>query len=166
MNKEPLELAYEKYHKELYLYALSLCKDEELAKDLVSDTFYKSILTVQVPHGAIKYWLFRVLKNLLIDHHRKNRRYQPLEDHENFIARDDSPLKVLLNSERDLKIYEKVLNLTPSIYREVIIMFYYGGLGIEEISKTLDTTPAIIKNALYRARKKLRKIIKEDSYEF
>ncbi|WP_353892438.1 sigma factor-like helix-turn-helix DNA-binding protein [Proteinivorax hydrogeniformans] len=58
------------------------------------------------------------------------------------------------------------VTLTPKTYKEVIILYYYGGLSIKEIAKTLDSNPSLIKTTLYRARKKLQRILKEDSYEF
>lgn len=35
MKPNALETAYKKYHKELYYYVLSLCRQEDLAKDLI-----------------------------------------------------------------------------------------------------------------------------------
>ncbi|MDZ7834401.1 MAG: RNA polymerase sigma factor [Alkalibacterium sp.] len=72
MKSDAMDRAYRKYHKELYLYALSLCRDDELAKDLVSETFYKAFIGSNVPEGSFKYWLFRVLKNHFIDLKRKD----------------------------------------------------------------------------------------------
>lgn len=43
---DQMEKLYIKYHKELYLYAFSLCKNHHLAQDLTSDTFFKAYLSL------------------------------------------------------------------------------------------------------------------------
>ncbi|ACB84609.1 RNA polymerase sigma factor [Natranaerobius thermophilus] len=168
MKKNPFELAYKKYHRELYFYALSLCRHEELAKDLVSETFYKAFLTLETPDNNIKFWLFRVLKNLFIDYQRTSKYHFSLEDYEIILdnQNQDSPLKKIIKNERDHEIYKKILSLTPNNYREIIILYYYGGLSIKEIAVTLNSNPSTIKTTLHRARKKLKRLMKEDIYEF
>ena len=62
MRSGRIDEIYEKYYKELYLYALSLCREEELAKDLVSETFFRALLASNHPSindESFKFWLFR-----------------------------------------------------------------------------------------------------------
>lgn len=80
MKSDELEILYKKYSAELYIYALSLCKDHHLAQDLVSETFYKALLSIESTEGYIKYWLFRVCKNLYLDYMKKNKHLQDIEE--------------------------------------------------------------------------------------
>ncbi|WP_353892437.1 sigma-70 family RNA polymerase sigma factor [Proteinivorax hydrogeniformans] len=108
MEKDALEKVYKKYYKELYFYVLSLCNDHDLANDLVSDTFYKAFLTLDKPDDSLKFWLFRVAKNLFIDLKRKKEEQNSsIDDYAPFIVGDNSPLKTILANERDLRLYEK-----------------------------------------------------------
>ena len=79
LKNDELEILYKKYSLELYIYALSLCKDNDLSQDLVSETFFKALLSIEYSQGYIKYWLFRVCKNLYLDHLRKNKFLQVVE---------------------------------------------------------------------------------------
>jgi RNA polymerase sigma-70 factor (ECF subfamily) len=74
MKSDVMDRSYKKYNKEIYLYALSLCRDETIAEDLVSEAFFKAFIATnqpQVNDETFKYWLFRILKNHFIDLTRK-----------------------------------------------------------------------------------------------
>lgn len=70
MKKDDLEQIYKAYYHEIYLYALSLCKNTLEAEEITSDTFYKALLCAEIQSDSIKYWLLRVCKNIFIDQAR------------------------------------------------------------------------------------------------
>lgn len=168
MKSNAMERAYTKYHKDLYLYALSLCRQEDMAKDLVSETFYKAFIASNLPKGSFKYWLFKVLKNHFIDLKRKDHESLTIVDHEGYLPdlSDKGPAKSFLRKERDQRLYQHLMNLEPENYREVIYLYYYGEMSIRDIAMTINRSESNTKIILYRARKKLGKVLKEDSYEF
>lgn len=155
MLNDQLETLYIKYHRELYLYAFSMCKDYHLAQDLTSETFYKAILSLDDNVSYIKYWLFRVCKNLFIDHTRKDKKYSNTEGLEHTLTSEITPLDNLLESEDKKHLYNQVLNLHYS-YREILILYYYCDFTLNEICKTTGMTAGSAKTLLFRARKKLK----------
>ena len=70
MDEKVIEASYLAYAQPLFLYALSLTKDEQKAEQLVSDAYYKLLCQAQVP-AQIKFWLLRVIKTSFIDHYRR-----------------------------------------------------------------------------------------------
>lgn len=171
MKSGEINNIYEKYYNELFLYALSLCRDEELAKDLVSETFFKVLLSSNHPsqeEHSFKYWLFRVLKNHYIDQLRKDKASLDLEKVKPFISSPSKtePANHYIENERNRRLYQHLMKLEPIIYREVIYMYYYAEMSIREVSVHINRTETNTKTILYRARKKLGKILKEDSYGF
>ena len=60
MQKKDMEKIYGMHYRELYLYAHSLCRNEEQAKDLTSETFYRAFVSFAMKEEKLKYWLFRV----------------------------------------------------------------------------------------------------------
>lgn len=101
VRKDELELLYNKYSKELYIYALSLCKDHHLSQDLVSETFFKAMLSMESRGEYIKYWLFRVCKNLYLDYLKKNKCLQDIESNMNKLLVEDTTLdKIILNEDK------------------------------------------------------------------
>lgn len=168
MKPDAIDKAYKNYHKELHLYTLSLCRDEVMAKDLVSETFYKALITSNKPDGPFKFWLFRVLKNHYIDVKRKEGRSSPVDYHDETLKEtpDKEPASRYLKQDRDKRLYRHLMTLEPEIYREVLHLFYYGELSIKNIAQTLGVSEMNAKTLLYRARKKLGRRLKEDTYEF
>lgn len=161
MKNDELEDLYNKYNKELYIYALSLCKEHYLAQDLVSETFFKALLSIENNQHYIKYWLFRVCKNLYLDYLKKNKNLQDIEAHVDKLFIEDSTIeKIILNEERR-KTFCEVLKLQQS-YKEIIILYYYCSLTLQEISSLIGISQGASRTLLFRARKKLKEVLKEE----
>lgn len=155
MTNKELEDLYRQYYQVLYAYAYSLCQNHYLAQDLTSDTFLKALLTLKdtVP---IKFWLFRVCKNLYLDGLKKSTRMletETLTDH-------STPLDELLLSEERKALYQAMLKLNPT-YREVLILYYFSGFTIEEIAREHSQSYGAVKTLLSRARSRLRSVMEE-----
>lgn len=161
MKNDDFEILYKKYNKELYIYALSLCKDHHLSQDLVSETFFKALLSLDITEGYNKYWLFRVCKNLYLDSLKKNSRLEDIDSNSNKLSIEDNTLdKIILNEDRR-RIYYELLNLQPS-YKEIVVLYYYCNLSLKEISEATGISQGAARTLLFRARKKLKDFLKED----
>lgn len=161
MKKSALEAVYEKYSKEVYLYAFSLCKDYHLAQDLVSDTFFKALLSIKDNNVEIKYWLFRVCKNLWLDDlkYRKHFTNMPLEL--NDIPTEDNTIMKLIDNESKRNLYLAILKLPPSSM-EVVFMFYFCNIPLKDIALNINSSPGAARTLLCRARQRIKDILKED----
>jgi RNA polymerase sigma-70 factor (ECF subfamily) len=157
-----MEELYIKYHRELYLYAFSLCKNHHLAQDLTSDTFFKAYLSLD-DVSYFKYWLFRVCKNLYLDFLKRDREYYSENILENIFSNDQTPLGKIIESEKKKHLYNLILNLQES-YKEILILYYFCGFSLKEISISKNITDGAAKTMLFRARKRLKKEM-EGEYE-
>lgn len=162
MINDQLEKLYIKYHRELYLYTFSLCKNHHLAQDLTSDTFFKAYLSLDNDVKHFKYWIFRVAKNLYLDFLRKEKEYSSENGFENILFSKETPLDKIIQSEEKKHLYNLVINLQES-YREILILYYYCGFSIKEISIARDITEAAAKTLLFRARKKLKIVLEGEN---
>ncbi|MGV8983864.1 RNA polymerase sigma factor [Clostridium sp.] len=161
MKNDEFEVLYKRYSAELYIYALSLCKDHHLSQDLVSETFFKALLSIENSQGYIKYWLFRVCKNMYLDYLRKNKYLQDIEISINKLSVEDNTLdKIILNEDRR-KIYYEILKLQKS-YKEIIILYYYCNFTLQEISSIVGISQGAARTVLFRARKKLKVVLEEE----
>lgn len=156
-----MEELYIKYHKELYIYAFSLCKDYYLAQDLTSDTFFKVYMSLENV-SYVKYWLFRVCKNLYLDYLKKNREISHDNILENTLSNNETPLDKIIDSEESKYLYNKIINLNES-YKEVLILYYFCGFSLKEISQARNTTEGAAKTMLFRARKRLKKELEAEN---
>jgi RNA polymerase sigma-70 factor (ECF subfamily) len=150
-----MEKLYIKYHRELYLYAFSLCKNHHLAQDLTSDTFFKAYLSID-DVSYFKYWLFRVCKNLYLDYLKRNNKYSSIDSLEATLYSDETPLDKMIETEEKKRLYQLIINLNES-YKEILILYYFCGLSLKEISRSGNITEGTAKTMLFRARKKLKK---------
>lgn len=164
MINSQLENLYIKYHREVYLYALSLCRNHHQAQDLVSETFFKALLSLDEDTPYIKYWLFKVCKNLFLDTSRTNKEYNTMNSLEDLLATEETPLNKVIDNEEKKQLYYLIMNL-PHSYREIIILYYYCDFTIKEIAKTTGLKYGTAKTLLFRARKKLKDML-EGQYEF
>jgi len=155
VKNDEFEVLYKRYSAELYIYALSLCKNHHLSQDLVSETFFKALLTIEHSQGYIKYWLFRVCKNLYLDHLRKNKYLQDIEISTNKLSLEGNTLDEIILNEDRRKIYYEILKLKTS-YKEIIILYYYCNFTLQEISSIVGISKGAARTLLFRARKKLK----------
>lgn len=98
VKSDKLEELYLKYHRELYIYALSLCRDHYKAQDLVSDTFFKALLSLDDNTPYIKYWLFKVCKNLFLDNVKRHKNYTDVDNLENILFTERTPVDNMVDN--------------------------------------------------------------------
>lgn len=164
MMDKKLEKVYELYHREIYLYAYTLCRNHHQAQDLASETFYKALLSSDDDKPYIKYWLFRICKNLFFDSFRKDREESSIDDFEYIMTTIDTPLDKVIDNEKSKMLYNLVMKLNSS-YREIIVLYYFCDFSLIEISTTTGLSYGAAKTLLFRARKKLKLGLEDEDNE-
>lgn len=154
-----MEEVYIKYNKEVYLYAFSLCKNHHLAQDLTSDTFFKAYLTIG-ENDYLKYWLFRVCKNLYLDYLKKDKKFIETDNIHKTLSTEETPLDKIIEKQSTKELYDLIINLNEN-YKELLILYYFCDFSIKEISDLKNITESLVKTNLFRARKKLKRDMEE-----
>lgn len=64
---------YNRYFKDVYLFALALSKDSHLAEEITQETFFKALKQSRQFRGtcSVKSWLCQIAKNQYISHTRR-----------------------------------------------------------------------------------------------
>lgn len=70
---------------------------------------------------------------------------------------------IMFEQEESVNLYNELQKL-PQKYREVIHLFYYENMSLEEISLTLSRKNSTIRTQLTRARAMLKEFMKEEDY--
>lgn len=164
MDAELLERLYRQYYPGALLYCTALCGDEELAKDITADAFIKAYLSLPEDTGSFRFWLLRVCKNLWIDHLRKRSR----ETSEQPLARmvgDLSPEIRYLRDERSRCLWRAIAALAPAD-RELVILHYFSGLSLEEISRIAGKSYPAVRQRMVRLRQSLKTKLEEQGYGY
>lgn len=159
---EILEQLYRRYYSAAYLYCLSLCGDGHTAQDLVSDAFVKAYLSLPEEVPSFRYWLFRVCKNLWIDHCRKAQ-HQTGPEALDFIPDPHTPESIYLQNEQRRALWEALNTLSPAD-REIIILHYFSGLPLTEIAALTGKSHDAIRQRMVRLRQKLKQEMEDKGY--
>jgi RNA polymerase sigma factor (sigma-70 family) len=152
-----LIILFDRYNNQLLNYYYRSTNDLDDSKDLTQDVFLRLMKYSGSfkPGTPFKLWLFKIAKNLLKDYylekqkHIKNR--DKIIDQQKNLNTDDNHLT------SDKRLFNAISKL-PEEYRELIILSRFTKLKYSEIAKIHEVTEASIKNKLYRAIIKLRKI--------
>ncbi len=111
---------------------------------------------------SFKSYLYIIAKSQCLNYLKGSKReYTNLED-ESVLAIEEKMLEdIILSEERKTKIIEvmKKMNLE---YQQVIYLTLIEGLSYEDTGKIMDRSVAQIKNLLYRARVKIKKLLIEE----
>ncbi|MFB5195182.1 sigma-70 family RNA polymerase sigma factor [Neobacillus sp. KR4-4] len=169
-NEELLVWLMEKYGDMVLRLAYTYVKNKQLAEDISQEVFiscYKNMDQFQ-QKASYKTWLYRIAVNRCTDV-VKSWSYRNIyyKDFFSFFLKSEVPLaeeNMIENEEKEM-IFQKVLTL-PLKLREVIILYYYEDLSIDEIATLLHINENTIKTRLHRARNSLKTTFEgSDFYE-
>lgn len=160
LEHSELEILYETYNKELFLYAFSLSKSKHLAEDLVSDAFFQLALQNEFPKNT-KFWLFAVVKNRFIDGERKKKRWGffPIQDYS--LQEKMSSEDIIFKNEQYKQLYQAIDALKPP-YKEITLFFYFLDWSTKDIAQFLNLSTNQVRVALHRSRNQLKETLQND----
>ena len=153
------ELA-EAYSTDLYRYAMWICGNDALAKDLVQETFLRAwrALDSLKDVGAAKSWLITILRR---EYARTFERKVPkFTDVEKVVVVDDDELEPEERTEREL-LRKGIMKLEPK-YRDPLLLQVVFGHSCSEISEQLGISKSAVMTQLFRAREKLKTQLQKD----
>ena len=150
----------ERLIREFQTPLLRLCfmqlRDQALAEDAVQETFLKAYKYYSLFRGdcSEKTWLTRIAINTCRDFQRgawfkhTDRRISP----------EMLPIGTAQPDVEDYDLSLAVMEL-PRKFREVIILYYYQDMGMEEIAETVGIAQSTVSNRLRKGREKLRRLL-------
>jgi RNA polymerase sigma-70 factor (ECF subfamily) len=136
------------HHQRLFRYLCRAVGHPDTARDLTQDVFVR-VSRAEVPHGPdnqVRAWLFRIARNLALDHHRR-RSVRP----------DPVVMDVSRPASQDVAaMVNQALDRLEDAERDVFLMREVAGLSYTEIAEACDLTPDAVRNKLHRTRLRLR----------
>ena len=158
-----------RYETKLLSFILRISNvSAEEAKDLLQDVFIKVYQNLNDFDPSLKFssWIYRITRNHVISHYRKNKNKQTLLSSEvndeilnNLIGDFD------ITKEVDHQILTKnildVLNQIDDKYKEVIVLKYFEQKSYEEISDIIKKPKGTVATYLNRGKRKFKEIFKQ-----
>ncbi len=153
------ELA-EAYSTDLYRYAMWICSNDALAKDLVQETFLRAWRALDNLNDikSAKSWLITILRR---EYARTFERKVPkFTDLEKVVVVDEDELEPESRTERVL-LRKGIMNLEPK-YRDPLLLQVVFGHSCAEISDQLGISKGAVMTQLFRAREQLKTQLQRD----
>ncbi len=155
---EWVRVSMERHEAELIRYARSLVGDLPSAEDLVQDAFFK--LCKQEPEslrGRLVPWLFTVVRNQAMDHHRRDsRRPRAAEAEASEVAGSSPTPSASAQARDDIRNLMSLLTTLPPNQREVVRLKFQNQLSYREISQLTRLSETNVGFLLHTALKTLR----------
>ncbi|MBP3038991.1 sigma-70 family RNA polymerase sigma factor [Bacillaceae bacterium Marseille-Q3522] len=158
-NDNAFLILFQQYEQDIYRTAFVYVKNQSDALDVVQETAYrsfKSINNLKEPK-YFKTWLIRIAISCAVDLLRKQKNIVQMKpEYEEFVSGE-----VIEDIDLEMTVRGLIERLNED-EKSVIILRFYEGLTIKEVSEALDIPLGTAKTVLYRALDKLRKKLKGD----
>ena len=160
---EAFEQLYNLYKKKVYGLAFNLSRDHQTSEDLVQEIFMKifsSIQDIKQPE-LFPAWVYRISLNTCYSHLRRQKTFG--EKLNVLTPVDEGQSDEAFDSRQDdlARAANEALTLLPEKLRTVFLLHEVDGLTHEEIASFLGCQVGTSKSQLFKARMKLRKILKK-----
>ena len=148
-SEKAFEEIYQKYHKLVFYVALQIVKDEDVAQDIMQDTFVKFMK--QIDHyedqGKIKQYLTTISKNLSLNYIKKAKKEESYDDTKVGTRKKPS------NKTDVMLTLHKTLTQEEAQIVTLKVLFDYS---FKEIGEELDQSLGTIQGKYYKAIEKLK----------
>jgi RNA polymerase sigma-70 factor, ECF subfamily len=172
---EAFQELVERYKKKIYYLAYDMTGNHQDAEDVSQEVFLKAFRFIKDFRGESKLssWLYRITMNVCIDQkrkrgptlislHRDAEREGEMEIEDSF---SPSPARMVEADAIQKDIERALLNLTPR-ERAVFTLRHYNDLMVKEIAEILKISDGTVKSLLFRAVRRLRKVLSGYSGDF
>ena len=158
------ESVYSLYFREVYRYALSLCRNEEMAEEITQETFYKALSKVSSFDGKCKVsvWLCQIAKNSYYTYVKKNNRTKQIDEYELQELQDFVPgVAEEYDRRSDAERIQMILHNVRPPYKEVFMWRVYAELSFKQIGQIFGKTENWACVTYHRARKMIKERLEE-----
>ena len=180
------ELLFKKFKPLVFNFLnTALFSDRETAKDLMIEVFMKvhiNIDSYSAEKAALSTWIYKISKNVLIDHFRSRANNETLSIDSLFdnAKNNDSDANVppfqiadnnandsselLIREERVLELLNALNKVKREDYRKALTLFYFEEKSYKEISDEMNISNSSLKVLLHRAKISLRVILDRQGF--
>lgn len=149
-------------------FAVSLCRNEHNAEDIVAETVLKAFENVSrlKDHSKLKSWLYKILYNQFVSTYRKNSRMKEvniMETKDSFSLFEkltatgtEDPEKFFLQKLTAASI-QKAIEELPLNFKQALMLSDMEQFSYLEISKILEIPVGTVRSRIARARQQLER---------
>lgn len=149
----------------LYKYMLKLSHSEDIAEEIVQETFCKAVINAHKFKGECKVttWLCRIARNEYLNYIKKKERSNLNIDDFSAVA-DERVLEEIVEDREAASAARAALNELPELVRELFELRVYG-LSFRELGDIYGKTENWARVTFFRAKQKIIRRMEEQGYE-
>ena len=159
-----LAVLFERHHRPLFRYFVSMNRNRELAEDLVQDVFFRMLRyrSSYDPRQSFTAWMYQIARNANVDQAQKRR--GEVVGIEEFNERRPEPVSTAPGPEeaaargQDLGLLQRALERLPADKREILVLSRFQDMKYEDIAAVLGCEVGAVKVRVYRAIRALEQI--------
>ena len=160
-DENAFDVFVRKYYKKILDYCVYHCMDKSYAEDLTQETFIRFFakLSDYRYRGKTINYLYTIAGNLCKDYFKKTKECK--------LDEQTIETQICLGVSGAVDIFDKIaieatLAKLPDELREIVVLYYFQGLKLAEISDVLHIGLPLVKYRMKQAKLKLEKLLKED----
>lgn len=164
-DREKFGKIIERYQGKLFGYIKNLINQNNMeVEDVVEDTLVSAYQNLNGFDTSKKFssWIYRIAHNKAIDFFKKKRLKTTALNDELEIGLKDGLFEELEIKKHDKKMVSKAVNSLEIKYKEVVVLYFFEDKSYEEISDILHIPVSNVGVLLYRAKDKLKILLKND----
>ncbi|MFO7981689.1 MAG: sigma-70 family RNA polymerase sigma factor [Candidatus Aminicenantes bacterium] len=160
-DKDSFGILVERYRNKMFYLAYSMTNNRETADDLAQEVFIKAYRALPRFNLESKFstWLYRIAINTIKDFHRKESGIEKVSLDQRTDVPDAKNFKGEEEKQEKLKLIRENINKLPEKHRIILTLRDVQGKSYSEIADILKIAPGTVDSRLFRARKKLRKVM-------
>ena len=146
---------YRRRQAALFRYAAHLTGDEDVAAEVVQETFLALIRDAKkldASRGTVLSWLFAVARNQVLKQMASRRRHLSLEEEDRPEPAAAGCLETEFEQEQAAARVREMLATLPPAYREVLVLCDMQELSYEEVAAIAGCPLGTVRSRLHRAR--------------
>lgn len=161
---QQLPVLFKQYNRSLLFFAKSMVRSQEVAEEIVADSFIKLWQRKDsfADEDKVKAFLYIATKNACINHAQlvRSRQVHDGEAVDSLTSADPDVLARIIRAEFLQQVYDEIDRL-PEKQREVFRLSYLEDLTTDEICERLQMSATAVFANRSRAAETLRKIFKD-----
>ena len=152
---------FEEYYDKVVRYIYIRISDQPEAEDLAGEVFLKALKSMGSYRGSaeqLRFWIFKIARNIVIDHYRKmsKRKTVNLDDVE---ISDGSNVEEMVEKRLQVGELTKAMTQLTEAQREVIGLRFFAGLSSAETAQILGKSSGAVREMQCDAIQRLRKLM-------
>ena len=159
MEKEQL---YVEYQPRIFQNIFSKIQNRTDTEDLTQQVFLKVYAgwnSFDREKSSVTTWIYTIARNTVTDFYRTRHVCADIMEHEDLTGDDQEPLDALINEE-NLQLLANALKHLNEDERDLIILHYYSGKTLTDISRSMDLPYGKVKRLHNKVLLKLRSDMK------